>query len=69
MSPTVVRPPQVNSDVLGRYVASVNTLHTKIHRIKEGEIEIANSLSRAAAALRSIASASSARRALAENRR
>lgn len=56
MNPTVVQPPEVNCDALGRYVASVEKLHTQIHRIQVGEIEIAGSLSRAAAALRSIAS-------------
>lgn len=46
-----------SSDALAKYVASVRKLNSHFDRIRVGENEIANSLSRAAAALRSIAAA------------
>lgn len=57
MSPTIAKPSEARSDALGRYVASVRKLNSQLHRIRDGESEIAGNLRRAAAALRSIAAA------------
>ena len=51
---TAERPTQ---DPMEQYAATVGTLHAKLGRVMDNQQEVANSLSRAAAALRSISAA------------
>lgn len=57
MSPAQIKFSSTSGDALDRYVVSVRQLNSQIHRIRMGENEIADRLSRAAAALRSMAAA------------
>lgn len=55
MSLTVRKSSVATCDALDQYIVSVRKLNAQIDRIAAGKAEIAGSLSRAAAALRSIA--------------
>jgi hypothetical protein len=46
-----------NQDPMDQYAATVSTLHAKLGRVVNNQQEVANSLSRAVAALRSISAA------------
>ncbi|HZX32824.1 MAG TPA: hypothetical protein VFF03_15850 [Rhodocyclaceae bacterium] len=54
MESTAVRAPAKAHDVLAQYVRTASQLHTHMDRIRRNHAEIHGSLSRAAAALRSI---------------